>query len=75
MTNSKSILAILAGLGLIIFLCWFFSDIVIYIFIAFVLSLLGSPLVKLLTKIHIGKWKFPSSLAAAITLVLIIACI
>ena len=75
MTNSKSILAILAGLGLIIFLCWFFSDIVIYIFIAFVLSLFGSQLVKLLTKIHIGKWKFPSSLAAAITLVLIIACI
>ena len=75
MNNSKSILAILAGLGIVIFLCWFFSDIVIYIFIAFVLSLLGSPVVKLLTKIHIGKWKFPSSLAAAITLALIIACI
>ena len=75
MSNSKSIIAILAGLGIIIFLCWFFSDIVIYIFVAFILSLLGSPLVKLLTKIHIGKWQFPSSLAAAITLILIIACI
>ena len=75
MNNSKSIIAILAGLGIIIFLCWFFSDIVIYIFVAFILSLLGSPLVKLLTKIHIGKWQFPSSLAAAITLILIIACI
>ena len=75
MNNSKSIIAILAGLGIIIFLCWFFSDIVIYIFVAFILSLLGSPLVKLLTKIHIGKWQFPSSLAAAITLILIVACI
>lgn len=73
--NSKSAIAILIGLGIIIFLLWFFSDIVIYIFVAFVLSLLGSPLVKLLTKIHIGKWKFPTSLAAAITLLLIVAVI
>jgi predicted PurR-regulated permease PerM len=76
MENSRNnLLAIMLGLAFILFLCWFFSDIVIYIFIAFVLSLLGSPLVKLLTKIHIGNWRFPSSLAAAITLILIIAVI
>ena len=73
--NSKSALAILIGLGIIIFLFWFFSDIVIYIFVAFILSLLGSPLMKLFTRIRIGKWQFPSSLAAGITLVIIIACI
>ena len=73
--NSNSAFAILLGLGIIIFLLWFFSDIVIYIFIAFILSLLGSPLVKLLTNIRIGKWQFPSSLAAAITLMLIIGVI
>ena len=75
MNNSKSIIAVLIGLGIIIFLCWFFSDIVLYIFIAFILSLLGSPLVKLLSGIRIGKWEFPTSLAAAITLAVIIACI
>lgn len=73
--NSKSALAILFGIGIIIFLFWFFSDIVIYIFIAFVLSLLGSPLVKLLSRIRIGNWQFPSSLAAGITLLVIIAFI
>lgn len=73
--NSKSALAILFGIGIIIFLFWFFSDIVIYIFIAFVLSLLGSPLVKFLSRIRIGNWQFPSSLAAGITLLVIIAFI
>ncbi len=73
--NSKSALAILIGLGVLVFFLWFFSDIVIYIFIAFLLSLLGSPLVKLLSRIHIGKWKFPVSLAAAITLIVIIGVI
>lgn len=76
MNNSgKSALAIFIGLAIIIFIGWFFSDIVIYVFIAFVLSLLGSPIVKLLTSIRIGKWHFPSSLAAAIVLVLIIAVV
>lgn len=73
--NSTNFIAIVLGLGLAIFLGWYFSDILIYIFIAFGLSLLGSPLVRLLTKIHIGNWKFPTSLAAAITLLVIIACI
>ena len=73
--NHRNAIAILIGLGIIVFFLWFFSDIVIYIFIAFLLSLLGSPLVKLLTRIHIGKWKFPSSLAAGITLVVIIGII
>ena len=73
--NSKSAIAILIGLGIMIFFLWFFSDIVIYIFIAFLLSLLGSPLMKLLTRIRIGKWHFPSSLAAGITLIIIIGII
>lgn len=73
--NSKKAIAFLIGLGIIVFFLWFFSDIVIYIFIAFLLSLLGSPLVKLLSRIHIGKWQFPTSLAAAITLLVIIGVI
>ena len=73
--NSKKAIAFLIGLGIIVFFLWFFSDIVIYIFIAFLLSLLGSPLVKLLSRIHIGKWQFPTSLAAAITLIIIIGVI
>lgn len=70
--NSKSVIAIVAGLAIIVFVGWFFSDILLYIFIAFVLSLLGTPLVKGLSNIRIGDWRFPKSLAAAITLVIII---
>ena len=75
MDNSKSIIALIIGLAIIAFLGWFFSDILIFIFIAFVLSQLGSPRVHALTKIHIGKWQFPTSLAAAITLIIIILII
>ena len=55
------------------FLAWYFSNIVSYILIAAVLSLLGRPLVKLLDRIHIGKVKFPHLLSVIITLILILA--
>jgi len=50
---------------------WYFSSIFIYILIALVLSLLGSPLVELLDKIKIGKVKLPHTLNAGITLFII----
>lgn len=75
MNNSKSVIALVAGLGLIAFVGWFFSDILVYMFVSFVLSLLGTPLVRMLSNIRIGGRKFPKSLAAAITLVVIVACV
>ena len=57
---------ILAGIFI-----WYFSSIFIYILIALVLSLLGSPLVELLDKIKIGKVKLPHTLNAGITLFII----
>jgi len=75
MKNNKSLIAVIIFLAIIIFLGWFFSDILIYMFAAFVLSFLGTPLVKLLTHIKIGKFQFPVSLAAAITLIAIILVI
>lgn len=71
--NTRSIIAVIALLAIIVFLGWFFWDIVLYIFTAIFLSLIGTPVVRLLTRIRIGKWNFPTSLAAAITLILIIA--
>ena len=47
---------------------WFFSGLLVYTIISLILSLIGMPLVKLLIKIEIFKWKVPVSLAAAITL-------
>lgn len=75
MKNNKSLIAVIIFLAIIIFLGWFFSDILIYMFAALILSFLGTPLVKALTHIKIGKFQFPVSLAAGITLIAIIVII
>lgn len=50
------------------FIVWYFSDIVIYILISAVLSLIGKPLVDGLTKAKIGHWELPKWFAATVTL-------
>lgn len=55
-------------LGLIIF---FFSNIVIYILISYIFSLIGHPLVKYLGKIKIKTYQIPKSLRSFITILLI----
>lgn len=58
--------------GIIGIICWYFRNIIIYILIAGVLSLIGSPLAESLKKIHIGKWKFPDWAASIVTIVIIL---
>lgn len=53
---------------LIISSLWFFSNIVVYIIIAYIVSLIGSPVNRILKKIHIGKYRIPNSLNAFLTL-------
>jgi predicted PurR-regulated permease PerM len=60
---------LLAGLGI-----WFFSTIVIYILISFVISMIGEPLVTLLEKVHIRKWHLPRTLCS-FTVLIIIWCL
>jgi predicted PurR-regulated permease PerM len=54
---------------------WYFSTIFIYILIAIVLSILGSPIVELLDKIKIGKIRLPHTLNAGITLFLMMTIV
>lgn len=68
MKNTKWYIAI-PVLVIVGFLVWFFSAIISYILIAAVLSIIGHPLVRLLTSIKIGKRNFPETLSAMITLV------
>ncbi len=63
---------ILAFIGIVGFLVWYFSQIVIFIIVAMVISIVGTPLVELFCKLRIGKIKFPRGLSVAITLVLMI---
>lgn len=60
-------LIILAG-----FLIWKFSAIIVYVIIAAIFSLIGQPIVKLLDRIKIKKFKFPHLLSSIITLLVII---
>jgi predicted PurR-regulated permease PerM len=50
---------------------WFFSNIVIYILISAVLSIMGRPLLILLDKVSIGKIKMPHTLSAILTLLVV----
>jgi predicted PurR-regulated permease PerM len=66
----RSIL-IFCGIVLLIAIAWFFRNIVVYILVSGVLSIMGRPLVDFLSKFHISRWKFPRALAALITLIII----
>jgi predicted PurR-regulated permease PerM len=59
-----SILLFFAGI-------WYFREIVVYILVSGVLSIMGRPLVDLFCRINIRKWHFPRALSALITLLII----
>lgn len=62
----------LGGLAIIVALCWYFKNVLIYMVIAFVVSLIGRPVMKLLKKIRIGKFHLPDWFSAVLTILLII---
>jgi len=63
---------ILLFIGISGFLVWYFSRIVIFIIVAMVISIVGTPLVGLIGRIKIGRIKFPHGLSVAVTLILMI---
>lgn len=69
---NKTLKYILGLIGLLAFAwaLYYFRNIVAYVLISAVLSILGAPIVRLLRKIHIGQWRLPSAFAALITLLL-----
>ena len=58
----------IGGLAIIAALCWFLRDILIYIVVAFVVSLIGQPIKRLLKKITIGGKSAPDALLTLVTL-------
>ncbi len=59
------------GIVLLLWCAWYFRNIVVYILVSGVLSIMGRPLVDLMCRIRIKKWNFPRSLSALITLLII----
>jgi predicted PurR-regulated permease PerM len=65
-------LLLAAGALLTLFLIWYFSRIVTYIFISLVLSFLGRPMMRWMMRIKFWKFRIPENLAAFITLIFIL---
>jgi len=63
----------IAGVLLIVLMIWYFSNIVVYVLISAVLSIIGQPLVRRLNRIKIRKFSLPKSICAFITLLTIIS--
>ncbi|MBP3356042.1 MAG: AI-2E family transporter [Rikenellaceae bacterium] len=54
--------------AIILFVVWYFMDIVVYILVAAVIAIIGKPLVKLLTGVRIRRLQTPRWLAAIVAL-------
>lgn len=59
-------------IAIVLFLGWYFRTILLYIAVAVVISLIGKPIVKILTGIHIKNFHIPRWLASVLTLTLIV---
>jgi predicted PurR-regulated permease PerM len=71
---SKTTRYIFTAIGLVLlgFILWYFKNIVIYILLSLVLSLLGRPIFDLLGRIRIRKRCLPAAVRSAITLIILI---
>lgn len=67
MSLKKYSIPIITLLATIVFV-YLFTNVVVYLIISLVLALLGMPIVNLLSKIKIGKFKISDSIAALLTL-------
>lgn len=63
----------LGGLAIVAALCWYFSNVLIYIIAAFVVSLIGRPVMQLLRKAKIKGRPAPDWLLAVLTILIIFA--
>lgn len=68
MKNITKQILIAIGFALLALVLWRFRDIVTYLIISFILSLIGKPLVRILEKIRIKKFRLSRSMCAAISL-------
>jgi predicted PurR-regulated permease PerM len=59
------------SIAIIVFLLWYFSNIVTFVLISAVLSLIGKPLVDLVCKISIRGWSPPRAIGATVALLVI----
>ena len=63
---------IAATLAILACLCWYFKNVLVYIIVAFVVSLIGQPVMRLLRKIRIRGKSAPDGILAILTIFVIL---
>lgn len=53
-------------------ICWYFRSVLVYVILAFVISLIGHPLMQLMRKVKIRGKSLPDSILAIITIIVIL---
>lgn len=53
-------------------ICWYFRSVLVYVILAFVISLIGHPLMQLMRKVKIRDKSLPDSILAIITIIVIL---
>ncbi len=71
MNKNLRYIFIVVGIGIIIFLLWYFKSIVTYVLISAVLAIVGKPIVDFLKKIHYKNIRLPNALSALLTLIIL----
>lgn len=64
-------LLLITGFLFVVFLLWYFSTIVTYVLISLVLSFIGKPLVRFITRVKYKKISVPKGLAALVVLLML----
>ena len=64
-----------ASITIVALLCWYFSNVIIYILLAAVTALIGRPVMEMLMKVHIKKKHLPKWLATIVTIIFLILCL
>ena len=72
MSQKYRVIVAVIGVLLGLFMAWYFFNILVYIITAGVISLIGQPLVEVLSKLRIGKFSMPKSISALITIIVLI---
>jgi predicted PurR-regulated permease PerM len=63
----------LGAFALVAWFCWYFRSVLVYVIIAFVVSLVGHPLMRLMRRIRIRGKSLPEGLLAIISILLILS--
>ncbi|MDR0604925.1 MAG: AI-2E family transporter [Bacteroidales bacterium] len=66
------VVSILLGLGLFLFIAWYFSSVTIYVIVSIIVTLLCSPIKQLFARIRYKKFKIGNTLASALSLSLVV---